>query len=92
MSNPIQHHLDYWRGISECECASPHPTGACLYCDMGEIQKDRDALLAAKNKAVKLLKGAVDTISSHLRGMYVIGASDREIAEYERLIEELEKV
>ncbi|MEI6177661.1 MAG: hypothetical protein WCS43_12275, partial [Verrucomicrobiota bacterium] len=33
----IQRHLDaieYWLGISECECKSPLPSGGCLKCDL----------------------------------------------------------
>ena len=31
--------LDYWIGIDECVCHSPHPIGGCLYCDLIEIRK-----------------------------------------------------
>jgi hypothetical protein len=26
--------LGYWEEVSECNCASPLPTGGCLKCDM----------------------------------------------------------
>ena len=28
--------LRYWEGVSECTCASRHPSGGCLKCDMKE--------------------------------------------------------
>lgn len=57
-----------------------------------EAEEKLAAMTAAKNRAVKWLKRAVDTISSNMSGMYVIGASDRDIAEYKAMIQKLEKV
>ena len=31
--------IQYWKGISECDCDSPIPHGACLFCDMSRSEK-----------------------------------------------------
>lgn len=31
--------LEYWNGISECECNSEYPIGGCLKCDTEEALK-----------------------------------------------------
>ena len=31
--------IQYWKGISECDCRSPIPQGGCLFCDMSRSEK-----------------------------------------------------
>jgi hypothetical protein len=31
--------LEYWKGISECDCSNPLPQGGCLRCDLERIIK-----------------------------------------------------
>lgn len=31
--------IQYWKGISECDCHSPIPQGGCLFCDMSRSEK-----------------------------------------------------
>jgi len=35
----IKQSLDYWMGISECECSSTLPSGGCLHCDLKGIKE-----------------------------------------------------
>ena len=35
--------LEYWLGITECDCDSPHPTGGCLRCDLELMLRFTDA-------------------------------------------------
>ena len=34
----IKQSLDYWMGITDCNCNSTLPTGGCLKCDLEEIR------------------------------------------------------
>lgn len=50
--------LAYWLDITECECASEHPIGGCLHCDLVDI---RDELQAVRTQ-MDVLSKALDNV------------------------------
>lgn len=39
--------LKYWIDLEECACASEHPIGGCLKCDLVKAQKEFDEVVKA---------------------------------------------
>lgn len=37
--------IEYWQGVSECNCSSEKPNGACLKCDLEKLEDRTSELL-----------------------------------------------
>lgn len=84
--------IEYWLGITECECDSPHPIGACLRCDLLEIKSRIEKLEADKRKALEALRQMV--CFAERNGMRKCHDEPQEYCEVcvaRRLVKELEE-
>lgn len=55
--------LQYWIDQSEHCCVKPLPTGSCFACDMLQLERERDALIASLNFHAELNKGLAEQYS-----------------------------